>query len=157
MRQQFWLGRVADVDQGQAAIPPGTVGDVPGNDGVVKRNAIAFAPRRLFATGRPLAGQPPATDLERPGWIGYVDDHEYVVAVAIQQGRDIRILAADVPHPVAPQALDRELSDLARLVGLRDVVHPKAGAVVDAALAENICTRLLDRVLDRLGVVALLL
>src|SRR5438874_5513874 len=63
MSQQFRFGRVAYVDQGQAPIPPRTIGDVLGNDGVVKCDAIAFAPRRLFATGRPLAGQPPAADL----------------------------------------------------------------------------------------------
>ena len=69
MRQQFRVGRIAEIDQRQPAVSPGTICDVPGNDRVVQRDAIAFLPGWLFAASRPHARQVPPTHLAWPSWI----------------------------------------------------------------------------------------
>src|SRR2546423_4518847 len=83
--EQFRMSGVTDVDQCQTTISPGPVGDVVGDDCVVKCDAIAFGPRRLFATGGPHARQMPPAHFLRSGRMGDVDDNKYVVGVTVEQ------------------------------------------------------------------------
>src|SRR5829696_9125577 len=101
VRQQSRLPWVAHVEQREAAVTPGAVGDVIGDYGVVQRIAIfAGVPGRRFAAGLPHPRQPPTPDLVWSGRVRHIDDHEDVIRKTLELGGDVGVRPAGVPDPM---------------------------------------------------------
>ena len=96
-----------------------------------------ICPWILLAARLPLAGNPPAADLERLRRIGEIEDHHDVADIAFHRRRDVGVAAVEIEavHAAADRA---PFGDQLRCGGLGDVVDvdPAAEVVSGSALAE---------------------
>src|ERR1700704_417002 len=85
---QFRLALVGYVQDDQASIPPAPVRAVAANQRMVQCIALrpsaravrlSWRPGRRFARACVLAGEPPAANFARPGWLGQVDDDQELI------------------------------------------------------------------------------
>ena len=147
VHQDFRLGRIGDVDHGQAAVAPGGVGDVAVEQRVVQRVALAGGRGRRFAAGAPHARYPAAPHDLRLARLRHVDDGEDVVGEIGEVDRGVRVAPAHVPDAVRAHAVGRHEADLARLLRLRDVVDPDAGGELDPGALQPVGGRAAEIVL----------
>ena len=130
MREQLGSGRIADIENGKSAVAPGAIGKVAGDERVMQGITAAFGPTRCLAAACPHAGNPPLTDDLGSGRLCHVDDRQHLVAELGVVDRDVGVTAADIPDAMRPHPLGRHKGELARRLGLRDVVNTNPGRVL---------------------------
>ena len=136
-------GLVGNVEKREPAVPPGRIGGVAGDHGVVQGHAPGK--RHRLAASFPHARQSPTADLARARRVLHVDDHQDVIGVAVEQRGRVGVPLARPPDAVQSQALDLHEADGAWMGRVLDIVDAHASRKVLAALAELAGVHALNR------------
>src|SRR5207302_257161 len=126
---QRWLRHVRDVENEEAVMPVADIKPVAVTQRMVAPRRGPAIPGIGFATGLPLAGNPPASDLDRFCWVRKVEDHNNVADIALSRRRDVGVTAVEV-ETMNATAFRPPLRDQPRCRWLRHVIDIDAAADV---------------------------
>ena len=144
---QFRIGRIAQIMNGEATVAPCGKAKVSRADEMMERGSLAERRRRRLAAGAVHPGQPPAPGQRRLGGVRHIDHRQGVIDEPFEMHRYIGVMAADPPDAMRAEAGHVEERDFARACRFRNVED-----------AQPSRERLfgLNRVYERLAVVVLL-
>ena len=132
VRDRLRLRQVGDVEDEKTVMPVADIEPVAVAQRMMAARRHPIRPRIVLAARLPLAGNPPAPDLDRLCGIREVEDHHDIADVAFDRRRDVGVAAVEI-EAMHAAADGRPFGDQLRLARPRNVVDRDTAADLAAA------------------------